>query len=196
MKQALITALLCAATVSWAQISPDTTYRVEVTTTASPMLNFFRHPKVPGTNSKTSFGYGMSVRAMWHPARLLAVGILTGYYVIARDEISSPGVSPEENYDATLSSIPLQLALSMQKAGWEFGMGIGPYLMMTSIRGGGSATVTGSRLEIGMTFFGSYGFQLGDNVRIGPELRVIAFRYRGIVSVMPSISFRVDPLRY
>ena len=196
MKFAIITALLLVAAGSPAQTSIDTMYQVEVTTTASPMVNFFRVPKVPETSSKTSIGYGISVRGMWHPARLLAVGFLTGYFVIAQDEISIGQASSDLNYDATLAAVPIQLALSMQKSGFEFGLGIGPYLMMSTIGGGHSASVHGSRLELGMTFFGSYGFPLGENITIGPELRVLSLRYRGIVSVMPSVSFRIDALRY
>ncbi len=196
MKHAIVTALLFAAACSWAQTSADTAYRVEVTATASPMFNFFRLPKVPGTSSKTSIGYGISVRGMWHPARLLAVGFLTGYFLIAEDEIPIAQPSSALNYDATLAAVPIQLALSMQKAGFEFGMGIGPYMMMSTIDGGLGASVHGSRLELGMTFFASYGFPLGENCSLGPELRVVSLRYRGIVSVMPSLSFRIDPVRY
>ncbi len=196
MKHVLVTALLSAAACSWAQTPADTTYRVEVTATASPMINFFRLPKVPGTSGKTSIGYGISVRGMWHPARLLAVGFLTGYFLIAEDEILVAQPSSDLNYNATLAAVPIQLALSMQKAGFEVGMGIGPYMMMSTIGGGNSASVHGSRLELGMTFFASYGFPLGKNISLGPELRVVSLRYRGIVSVMPSLSFRIDPVRY
>ena len=196
VKHALVTALLFAAACSWAQTPGDTTYRVEVTATASPMLNFFRLPKVPGTDSKTSVGFGVSVRGMWHPARLLAVGFLTGYFLIAEDEILIAQPSSDLNYDATLAAVPIQLALSMQKAGFEIGMGIGPYMMMSTIGGGSSAPVRGSRLELGMTLFASYVFPLGEHISLGPELRVVSLRYRGIVSVMPSLSFRIDPVRY
>lgn len=189
-------ALVLAAACSRAQPAADTTYAVELTATASPAFNFFRVPKIPETSGKFSVGYGFSLRGMWHPARLLAVGFLTGYCVIAEDEIEAGAASSGENYHATLAAVPVQLALSMQKAGFEFGMGIGPYIMMSTIGGGSSAHVHGSRLELGMTFFGSYGFPLGENMRLGPELRVVSFRYRGIVSVMPSVFFRVDPLRY
>ena len=75
-------------------------------------------------------------------------------------------------------------------------MGIGPYLMMSTISGGTSASAQGSRLEIGITFFGSYVFSLSESIKIGPEMRVLSLRYRGIISVMPSCSFRIDLLRY
>ena len=47
-----------------------------------------------------------------------------------------------------------------------------------------------------MTLFASYVFPLGEHISLGPELRVVSLRYRGIVSVMPSLSFRIDPVRY
>jgi hypothetical protein len=196
MKIMLITVLLLASACSWAQTLPDTAYQVEVTATASPTVSFFRLPRVPDTSGKTSPGFGVSVRALWHPGRLLAVGVLTGYFVIAEDEISVDRPSTVLKYSARLAAVPLLLALTMQKYNVEIGVGIGPYLMMSTIEGGNSAPVHGSRLELGMTFFGEYLFSLGDNIHVGPELRVVSFRYRGIVSVMPSCSFRVDVLRY
>jgi hypothetical protein len=196
MKVAVITVLLCVSAPLWAQASVDSVYRVEVTGTASPMMNFFRAAKVPGTSSEFSLGYGLSMRAMWHPGRLLSVGLLTGYFVVSRDEISAGGSPSHLLYTARLSAVPLQLALSMQKFGFEFGLAIGPYIMMSTIKGGNSVPVRGSRLELGMTFFVSYGFPLTEDLTIGPELRVLSLRYRGIISVMPSVSLRFTTLRY
>jgi hypothetical protein len=196
-----ITACLIAATCLIAppargQTASDTVYSVEVTATASSMFNFFRLPKVPGTSDKTSIGYGVSIRAVWHPARLLAVGLLTGYFALASDDIAAGDGSAAVRYDAALSAVPMQFAISMQKAGFEFGLGIGPYLMLTSIEGTGGGSASGKRLEIGTTVFTSYTFDLGESMRLGPELRVVSLRYRGILSVMPSLSFRIDPVRY
>jgi hypothetical protein len=196
VKLPILTVIFLASACSWAQTPTDTTYQVEVTATASPMMNFFRLPRVPETTGKSSVGYGISVRGMWHPGRLLSVGLLTGYFVLAQDEISSLRPSGDLIYRARLSAVPMQIALSMQDDGVEIGLGIGPYLMMSTIEGGNSAPVHGSRLELGVTFFGSYLFSLNDNLCIGPELRVVYFRYRGIFSVMPSCSFRIDMLRY
>ncbi len=196
MKLILPLALLLTCACSWAQPVTDTTYQVELTTTASPMFNFFRLPRVPGSTSTTSVGYGISLRALWHPGRLLSVGLLSGYFIIAEDDISVEQPSNELSYHARLATIPLLLALTMQKYNIELGLGVGPYLMMTMLQGGHSTPVHGSRLEMGMTFFGAYMFPLGNNIQIGPELRVVSFRYRGIISVMPSCSFRFVPLRY
>jgi len=179
-----------------AQIPEDTTYKVELTATVSPMFNLFRYQKAPTLSSTTSLGYGVSVRGMWHPGQLLSVGVLSGYFMIARDEIEIPGASAHLHYRAELSAIPLQLALSMQSSRVEVGIGVGPYLMLTSVSGGNNPASRGNRLEIGMTFFGSYLFSLGGRFRIGPELRILYFRYRGIVSIMPSCSVRFDLVRY
>ncbi len=189
---ALLVALIMAA-AAFGQTVPDSVYQVEITATASPMVNFFRTPRVPGTPSSTCLGYGGSVRVLWHPGRLLGVGLLSGYFDIAHDAIDA---SAQVRYEATLRAVPMQLALSLQKFGFELGMGIGPYLMLTSINGGGGEPVKGTRLELGMTFFCSYGFPLGDNLTLGPEVRILSFRYRGIISVMPSLSLRFTPLRY
>lgn len=192
----LIAASCLIALPATAQTASDTVYSVEVTTTASSMFNFFRLPKVPGTSDKTSIGYGVSIRAVWHPARLLAVGLLTGYFALASDDITPRDGSAAVRYEAALSAVPIQFSISMQKAGFEFGLGIGPYLMLTSIEATEGGSAGGERLEIGTTIFASYTFHLGRTMRLGPELRVVSLRYRGIVSVMPSLSFRIDPARY
>ena len=196
MKPAVAAALFIASACSCAQTRVDTTYRVEVTATASPMIDFFRYPRVPGSASKTSLGYGASLRVLWHPSRLLSVGLLSGYFVISQDEFAVHLPSAELNYSTRLAAVPLQIALSMQKYGLEMGVEIGSYLMMTSISGGDSPPASGSRLELAMSIFGSYLFLLNETIQIGPELRVVDLRYRGIVCVMPSCSCRIIPLRY
>src|SRR5512139_523757 len=106
MKPLIVTVLLLVSACSRAQTGTDTTYQVEVTATASPMVNFFRLPRVPETTSKISFGYGISARAMWPPGRLLAVGLLTGYFVVSEDEISVRGSATDLNYHALLAAVP------------------------------------------------------------------------------------------
>lgn len=196
MRSAIIAVLLVASACSRAQTPIDTAYRLEVTLTGSPMINFFRLPRVPGSDGKTSLGYGTSLRVLWHPDRLLSVGLVSGYFVIATDEIPVAPPSTGGNYRARLAGVPLQIALSMRKYGAEIGVEIGTYLMMTTITGGNSAPAHGKRLELATTIFGSYLFTVNDNIQIGPELRVVDLRYRGIVSVMPSCSIRIIPLRY
>lgn len=196
MRYLLLAALILCTGHSHAQIAADTVYRVELIATASPMVNFFRSSKVPGTSGSVSIGCGVSLRAMWHPGRLLSVGILTGVFLLAEDDITMQGGGTPLTYTARLTGFPVQLALSMGTAGFECGLGIGPYIMVSAIDGGGSAPVRGSRFELGMTFYGSYLFPVTGSIMIGPEVRILSLRYRGIIAVMPSVSVQFTPLRY
>ncbi|MCJ7553454.1 MAG: hypothetical protein MUO34_06170, partial [Ignavibacteriaceae bacterium] len=95
---------------------------------------------------------------------------------------------------ASLSAIPLQVGVSMQSSEIEIGLGMGPYLMLSSIYYGRLSE--GRRIELGITFFGSYRFALNEDIYIGPELRLLYLSYRGIISIMPSLSIRLETLRY
>ena len=173
-----------------AQIKPDTVYQVEITATACPLVSFFDQGRYPGATNTASVGFGFFIRGMWHPGRLLSVGFMTGYTQIARDEFSVNNLRAS----ARLSAIPIQLVVSMQGKEFEFGLGMGPYMMISSIDYG--TTAQGRRYELGLTFFGSYLFTLSNNIHIGPELRVLYLSYRGIISIMPSLSIRLETLRY
>ena len=192
MKFCRLILLFAPLAVTNAQTFVDTVYRVELTATVSPMINLFRNASIPGTNDRSSVGGGVFLRGMWHPGRLLSLGFITGYMIVDRDRI------PPDNplYTARLTAIPMQFAISMQKNDVEVGWGVGPYMMLTSIEGGNSAPVHGYRFELGLTVLGSYSFSLTDYIKIAPEMRVLYLRYRGILSLMPSCSFRIDPLKY
>jgi len=194
----LIVILFFSSALSLAQEPSDSTYHVEVTMTASPALSAFRNPRVPGIANTPALGYGFFVRGLWHPGRLLAVGLMSGYLSIARDEIPVDGALSAEfpQPTAELTAIPLQIAISMQSKSLEVGMGVGPYLMMTSVDDGDGVLAHAKRAEFGITLFGFYQFPLTDRMTIGPELRVLYMGYRGILSLMPSLSIHSDVLRY
>jgi hypothetical protein len=175
----------------------DTLYNIEINATGSPVITFFEDERYPGAPDNAAYGYGFSLRLMWHPGRLLAFGLMSGYLFIVEDEIIMNSVLPEsqEYYgSAHLNAIPLQVAVSIQKNGAELGLGLGPYLLLSTIELG--RTATGRRYELGLTFFGSYIFPIGEQVFIGPELRVLYLSYRGILSFMPSITLRINPWSY
>jgi hypothetical protein len=177
--------------ISIAQTNLDTVYQFELAATASSLISFFEEERYPGSDNYQSMGFGFFVRAMWHPARLLSVGLMTGYCQIAKDEFKD---SVGTTASASLSAIPLQLAVSMQGENFELGLGMGPYLMITNIDFYSSAQA--SRYELGITSFAAYTFSLGDNIKIGPELRVLYLSYRKIVSIFPSLFIRFEILRY
>jgi hypothetical protein len=187
---------LCGEQIS-AQSLSDTTYKIEISITVCPLINYFRYERYPGAKKTIVIGEGIFIRSMWHPGRLLSVGLLSGYALISKDRFL---VNNNLNYElgeeasARLSAIPLQIVVSMQSKLLEVGLGMGPYLMLTTINFGEPSY--GRRFELGITFFSSYSFSLGKNIYIGPELRMLYLSYRGILSVMPSITFRLDALRY
>lgn len=183
--------LLIISTVSgWAQNSSrDTIYSVELSASIYPVISFFNKERIPGSTDKDFIGYGISIRGMWHPARMLAVGIMTGYNFLAKDEI--PG---EIDGSAQLISVPLQGVMTMQYRNLEIGFGMGYYMMLSSINLG--TIIHRTRFELGITFIGSYYIELNSIIYMGPELKIVYMDFRQILSVMPSVNFRFTPLRY
>ncbi|MBE0572312.1 MAG: hypothetical protein IH618_12285 [Ignavibacteriaceae bacterium] len=197
MKIFILILFVASFVTSYSQTDIDTTYRVEISTTASSSINFFRDERYPGGSSGSSLGYGVFIRGMWHPGRMLAVGLMSGYSFVVSDEFEVDTVysnQDEEKASANLKAIPLQLVISMQYKGLELGVGMGPYLMRTTINYG--STAESQRIELGLTFIGLYRFSIGENFSLGPELRVLYLSYRGIISVMPSITLQLDLWRY
>jgi hypothetical protein len=175
----------------------DTLYHIEIHAAGSPVITFFEDERYPGAPDNAAYGYGFSLRLMWHPGRLLALGLMSGYLFIVKDEItmnSDLTESQDHKASAYLNAIPLQVVVSMQKNGIELGLGMGPYLLLSTIELG--RTAKGRRYELGLTFFGSYIFPISEQVFIGPELRVLYLSYRGIFSFMPSITLRINPWSY
>jgi hypothetical protein len=175
----------------------DTVYNFELSASASPVISFFRDERYPDAPHNSSFGYSIYLKALWHPGKLFAVGILSGYLFLVQDEIEN---IPQNNFIihnsavARLNAIPLQVVVSMQKRGLEIGLGMGPYLLLSTIEQGISAK--GYRYELGLTLYGSYVLPVGKKIFIGPELKLLYLSYRGIFSVMPSITARIDLWSY
>ena len=175
----------------------DSLYHIEIHATGSPILSFFEEERYPGAPDNSTFGYGMNFRVMWHPGRLLAFGLMSGYLYISEDEIKMDyDLTNTQSYKARarLNAIPLQVVVSMQKNDLEVGLGMGPYLLLSTIELG--KTAKGRRFELGLTFFGSYIFPINEKVLIGPELRVLYLSYRGVFSVLPSFTLRINTWSY
>jgi len=197
MKTLTIILIITCITACYSQASIDTTYRVEVSATTSSSISFFRDERYPEGPIGSSLGYGIFIRGMWHPGKMLAIGVMTGYLFFVEDDFTIDNVdlsSYGEKASANLSGIPLQLVISMQYEGLEIGVGMGPYLMLTNIDYG--PTAEAQRMELGLTFIGLYRFPLGDKFSLGPELRVLYLSYRGIISIMPSITLKLDLWSY
>lgn len=181
----------------YSQNMSDTLYHFELSASFSPAVSFFRDERYPNAPRDASFGYGFYLKALWHPGKLLAVGLLTGYLFLAEDKINNiikNNYIIDDHAVAKLNAVPLQVVVSMQKNQLEVGLGMGPYLMLSTIEQG--VTTKGRRYELGLTLYGSYVFSVGDKIFVGPELRLLYLSYRGILSMMPSITAKIDLWSY
>lgn len=192
MKKCTILFLLIFIVKTPAQQDQELVYNVNLILSGGPSLNLFQKQRFLGAEDDVTPGFDITLRGMWHPGRLLAVGFLTGYVFFAKDDLKAFG--EEEITAAKLRGIPLQAVVSMQSECFELGVGMGPYLMMSTIEFGGESN--GRRLELGLTFIGAYKFRINDNICIGPELRVLYLSYRGIMSFMPSLNLLYEVCRY
>ena len=173
----------------------DTSYTLELHATIAPSFSVFEHERYPGALAETMFGYAFTLRAMWHPGRMLAVGLMSGYTRIASETLPSDSVSvfpfPTR---ATLTSVPLQAVVSMQGPNLEVGVGMGPHLVYSTLRDHNPAQ--GTRLELNLTLLASYRWILAPDISVASELRASYFSYRGVFSIQPSLTIRYDLFRY
>jgi hypothetical protein len=193
----IIIFLLFNLVTHFSKAQSDSLYHIEISTAISPLISVFKDERYPGAPKNASMGYGMSVRAMWHPGRLLAFGVMSGYLLIVKDEFQVNSVLDDDldnQVTAKLNAIPLQIVVSMQKRGLEFGLGMGPYILLSTIEYGKPAH--SHRFELGLTLLGVYNFSIDKNISIGSELRIFYLSYRGILSVMPSVSMRYEIWSY
>lgn len=177
--------------------SDDFVYDIYLIISGSPTFSIFKDERIPGLTDKTAFGYGFTGRVMWHPDRNLSFGIMSGYLLLANDEIE---IKPQVNGDkfsnayASLHAVPLQFVVTTQKHGFEAGIGMGPYILISNIE---YETIANSyRNELGLTLFSSYTFPLTEQIDIGPEIRVLYLSYRGIFSIMPTFTLRYNVWSY
>jgi hypothetical protein len=167
-------------------------YVVEARVGCGIGVSWFRTQRSPLSPEESVYGFGTIDRIMWHPGRLLSFGIVSGWIEFSRENFSpalaraADSVAPGR---ATLSGVPLQLAVSMRKYGVEVGIGIGPYFMTSVIE---DEDVTRStRLELGITSYVNYSIPLSASVSVGPELTLVYMGYRGIITLIPQFQCSV-----
>ncbi|MBM2815128.1 MAG: hypothetical protein HW421_1890 [Ignavibacteria bacterium] len=189
MKKLLLLLFISTTVNLWAQSYSDSIYHFELTETSCPVFSLYRVARYPGAPDNVTYGYGFFLRGMWHPGRLLSVGFMSGYIFFANDKLNE-----DHGTSASLSAIPLQVVVSMQANSWEIGIGMGSFLLMSTINSG--TTAYGTRSELALTFFTTYFFNISKDIYIGPELRASYLSFRGIYSLMPSFNIRYNILYY
>lgn len=189
MRKTIIILILIKNSIVFAMTDPDSINRFVGIVTCSHLISFFENQRFKEAPGDLKFGYGIFGRLMWHPIGLISFSLMGGYMKIATDDIDK-----NIPIKASLSAIPIQAIISLNKYNFEIGLGIGPYIMVSNIKVGTGAV--GRRLELGMTLFGNYYFNIQDNLLIGPELRIVYFSFREILSIMPSININYELRKY
>ncbi|PKL86031.1 MAG: hypothetical protein CVV22_05735 [Ignavibacteriae bacterium HGW-Ignavibacteriae-1] len=172
-------------------------YDINLIISGSPTFSIFKDERIPGLKEKTAFGYGFTGRAMWHPDRNLSFGIMSGYLLLANDEIEIKAQTNDDKKstaNAVLNAVPLQFVVSTQIDGFEAGIGMGPYVLISNIEY--ETIAISNRYELGLTLFSSYTFPITEQMDIGPEIRILYLSYRGIFSIMPTFTLRYNVWSY
>lgn len=202
MKILLVHIALCASFVLGARAQGvpamiDSLYTVETSVSGGVGLSWFRDLRTPLSEREAVGSYATLVRLVWHPSRLLTMGVMTGYVIFSSERFSPDQIVSSDSSSppyAMLSAIPAQAIFSMRTGGFEIGAGIGPYFMRSEIQD--EDYTIGVRLELGITGYASYQWTLLDQLRLGPELTIIYMGYRGILSVIPQLKLSYTVLRY
>jgi len=173
----------------------DTMYRVELHAEGGPFISdFVRGRSLPLGAKNPTLGYNATFRVMWHPDHLLAVGILTGYQQIVAENYVVPDSASSGQVKASLHTVPIMLDVSMQGKLFEVGVGLGGYIISTTLDDGRISHA--SRLELGAIFHAAHHWQITDNLFIGAEAILSMTSYRGILSVAPQIDVKYNLLTY
>lgn len=160
-------------------------------------VSWFKNQRSPLSPPENVYGAAALGRIMWHPSRLLSIGLLGGWVEFSRENFSpalkfgSDTVAPGR---AVLIGLPLQVVISMQKYGVEIGVGIGAVFMQSTIQ---DEDLTESiRSELGITALWAYNIEVSRSLSVGPELTLIYMGYRGIIMFIPQFHLKAILLRY
>jgi hypothetical protein len=187
------TILLAGPVVSSAQ-TPEQPWRLEATLTGGLGISNFSEKRSSVSPDELVYSPTIMARVMWHPGRLVAVGLASGYVGFSSEkfQFGTEGGRDIATLNASLQGVPVHFAFSMQQWGAELGAGVGPYFMSSSINASDVGASTGSRIELGVSSWVAYNFEVADRFFIGPELSMHFLSYRGILTLTPQVRFRYD----
>jgi hypothetical protein len=194
MKSILIALTLFAGSVIASAQMSQQPWRVEATLTGGIGLSNFSELRSAVSPDELVYSPTVMARVMWHPGNLVSVGLASGYvgFSSERFQFGTEGGRSIEHIDAELQGVPVHFAFSMQQWGAELGAGVGPYFMSSRVQASDQGTSSGSRIELGVSSWLAYNFQVTDRFFIGPELSMHFLSYRGILTLAPQVRFRYD----
>lgn len=172
-------------------------YTVEVTLIGA--LQATRYSDKPTILSKeTGFlGSNVAARLMWHPDHLLSVGLYSGFITFSRENLSvtdSNGVRQDITLD--LTGYPAQAVVAMHPGHFQFGIGLGVYLLTTHTTVNNSEKFESSAYEYGASVWLGYDFELTKAFTLGPEIGLHVLSNIGITSATVGIRAKLDVLTY
>ena len=169
-------------------------FRIEAHLEGGPMFSQFRKRGLPEGAALTTMGYNGFVRLMWHPDYMVAIGALAGYEQIVSDRYFVSDSLTDGWIRSSLNAVPMMFDVTIQQFGFEFGLGLGGYIVTSKIE---DLTVAhGTRLEFGSIAHLSYRWAISKGLTVGPELFVNYMSYRGILSVSPLVELNYDLISY
>jgi hypothetical protein len=170
-------------------------YRLETHLELGPMISYFyRGRTLPQGASNFTAGYQAMFRIMWHPDHLLAVGMLTGFQELVSEKYNVTNATSTGNVSASLHAVPLMVDVSMEGPLFEFGVGLGGYIITTILDD--NTVSRASRLELGTIAHATYHWHVSEHFLIGANAMLSEMSYRGILSFGLGLDFKYDLLNY
>lgn len=179
---------------SWAQ--SDSVFAVELVVTASVQATQYEQLPTAQSIDKRFTGSAFLGKAIWRPNHLLGVGIQSGYITFSNEELSIPGNPSIPTVDVVLTAVPIHMVLSMNPGDFDFGVGIGGYVLQSRWRLDDEPRVNSSDVEYGIISWIGYEFAVAERFTIGPEIALHVLSNRGIASLAAGIRIRYDVARY
>src|SRR5439155_6346098 len=107
-------------------------YQVEAHAAFGPLFSHYINGRpLPEGASPNVIGYNGTLRLMWHPNHILAVGILTGYQLLVAEKYSVLDSFSTAPVQASLHAMPLMFDVTWQSDHFEAGLAFGGYIIKT-----------------------------------------------------------------
>ena len=174
----------------------DSTFALE--TVISSSIQATQYEQIPTAQSleKRFTGSAFVGRIIWRPNHLLGVGLQSGYLTFSNERLMLQGNTQVASVDVSLTAIPVQFVLSMNPGQFDFGIGIGGYVLQSIWRIGDDPKVNSTDVEYGVNSWAGFEFDVVELLTIGPEISLHVLSNRGIASLAVGVRIRYDVLRY
>lgn len=195
MRSALLAVFVLLCSVSL-RAQSDSVFAVELVVTASVQATQYEELPTAQSLEKRFTGSVFLGKIIWRPNHLLGVGLQSGYITFSNEQLSIPGNSSIPTVDVLLTAVPIHLVLSMNPGDFDFGVGIGGYVLQSRWRLDESPRVNSTDVEYGINSWLGYEFTIAERFTIGPELSLHVLSNRGVASLAAGIRIRYDVARY